>query len=147
MSDIREAILARLAVLMGDVVSADTVSRNVLVDDDGSKKRITIMEGDEIAAESDPVQRPPNAPRIVHMQPQLILSAQASSEDVGADLSAMRGQVIKLIAADAALIALTLNGRGGRYLGMESDLAFGRAMFGQMALKFDFAYLLRPDQF
>jgi hypothetical protein len=147
MSDAREAILSRLVALMATVVGVDSVSRNVIVDDDGSAKRITVMEGDEIADDSDPVQRPPNAPRKIHMQPQLILSAQAKFADVGADLSILRGQAIKLIATDAQLIALTINGRSGRYIGMESDLAFGRAMFGQMALKFDFAYLLLPDQF
>jgi hypothetical protein len=145
--DVREAILARLVVLMGSVVGTDSVSRNVIIDDDGNAKRITVMEGEEIASDADPVNRPPTAPRIVHMQPQLILSAQANSAEVGSDLSNLRGHAIKLIASDTTLISLTLNGRSGRYIGMESDLAFGKAMFGQMALKFQFSYVMRPDQF
>lgn len=145
--DVREALLARLVVLLGGLVGIDRVSRNVLVDDDNNQHRITIMEGDEVAAETDPVNRPPTAPRVVHMQPQILISAQAKSTEVGSDLSTIRGKIIKAIAADSDLIALTLNGRGGRYVGMESDLAFARAMSGQMALKFEFTYVLRPDQF
>lgn len=145
--DVREAILLRLVSLLGALPNIDEVSRNVLIDDDGNLHRITVMEGEEIASEADPVNRPAIAPRVVRMQPQIILSASAKSKDVGSDLSTMRGMVIKAIVTDSPLIALTLNSGGVRYIGMESDLAFGRTMLGQMALKFQFTYALRPDQF
>jgi hypothetical protein len=147
MADVREAILSRIVALLGALPNIDQVSRNVLTDDDGNLHRITVMEGEEIGSEADPVHRPPTAPRVIHMQPQIIISAAAKSKDIGGDLSIMRGQVIQAIATDSALSALTMNNWGGRYIGMESDLAFGRTMLGQMALKFQFTYALRPDQF
>lgn len=145
--DTREDIMARIVVLMGGIVGVDQVSRNVLVGDDSKQKRITILEGDEEAAESDPVNRPANAPRIVFMRPQILISAIASSDNIGSDLSTLRGKVMNALSTDTTLVGLTLNGRGARYVGMESDLAFAREMLGQMALKFELPYILRPDQF
>lgn len=148
MADVREAILARLLVLMGGIAGIGEVSRNVLAGDDaaGTPKQITVLEGDEIASEYDPAARPATAPRVVHMHPQILLSNFAGTADVGPGLSAMRAAIVKAIATDATLVGLTLNNRGGRYIGMESDLAFARAMLGQMAMKFEFTYVLRPDQ-
>ena len=80
------------------------------------------------------------------MQPQILLSNFAGAADVGPGLSAIRAAVIKAIAFDSALIALTYDGSGGHYLGMQSDLAFAQAMAGEAALKFRFTYVLRPDQ-
>ena len=146
--DLREAILSRLEALMA--FPGVQVSRNVLVDDDedgAQPPRITILEGDELANENDPTTRPANAPRVVFMHPQILISVFAKSADLGTQLSTLRGKVMQAIATDDTLIGLTLNGRGGRYIGMESDLSFARAMSGKMAMKFQFVYVLRPDQF
>lgn len=147
--DVREAIMARLVVLMGTISGVDEVARNVLVldDEEGKTRRITILEGDEMSSDQEPVKRrPPNSPLVIHMHPQILLSNFADTSLVGSGLSAMRTAIIKKVAADTALTALTLDNLGGRYLGMESDLAFARAMAGETALKFQFTYVLRPDQ-
>jgi hypothetical protein len=147
MTDVREAIIARMMVLLAAIPGVDEVTRNVIVaDDDTSRtKRIALLEGDEMAAEEDPVARPANAPRTIHMHPQMLLSNFAKSVDVGTGLAAVRAAIIKSFASDSQLIALTLNNRGGRYLGMDSDLVFAGAMLGQTSLKFQFTYVLRPD--
>jgi hypothetical protein len=117
------------------------------VDDDTSRtKRIILLEGDEMSDEEDPIARPATAPRAVHMHPQILLSNFASSSTVGTGLATVRAAIINAIATDSQLIALTLNSRGGRYLGMESDLVFAGAMLGQTSLKFQFTYVLRPGQ-
>lgn len=151
MADTREDIMSRLVAILKDIDGVDEVSRNVLVADDGEdrRKRVTVLEGEEMIDEEDQARtgnRPANAPTTVHMQPQIELSNFATSDDVGLNLSRMRAAVIKKISADSALIAMTSKGRGGIYIGMASDLAFGREMSGQMTLKFQFTYLLRPDQ-
>lgn len=141
--------MARLLALLQTIPGVHEVVRNELVadDEDGTAKRITILEGDELLAEQDPIKRrPPTTPRVMHMHPQIQLSNFAASSDVGSGLSAMRAAVIKKIALDAALIALTHDGFGGVYLGLESDLGFARQMEGRAALKFQFAYVLRPDE-
>jgi hypothetical protein len=146
--DIREAILARLAVVLGELVGIDSVKRNLSVDDDaGDSRRIVILEGDEIPPEQEPNNKPATAPHTIYMHPQIELRNFADASDVGPNLSAMRGLVITAIATDATLTGYTVKGLGGRYIGMESDLMFARAMSGTVALKFQFAYTLRPDQF
>jgi hypothetical protein len=149
--DVREAILVRLKALLAGLGGGIQVVRNEIVDDDGGeqgrKQRIVILEGDEATPEKESTNMPAHAPRTVYMHPQIMLCNFAGSAAVGAGLSAMRGKVIKAIATDEALIALTIKRQGGLYLGMESDLGFARAMNGEATLKFQFAYLLRPDQF
>jgi hypothetical protein len=150
MADTRELIMARLVTLLGTLAGVDEVLRNqiVLDDEDGKTRRIIILEGDETPADDEqgPKRRPAIAPRIIQMQPQILLSNFAGAGDVGSGLSAIRAAVIKAIAADAALIALTYDGTGGHYLGLSSDLAFAQAMSGETALKFRFTYVLRPAE-
>ncbi len=149
MADQREAIMTRLEAVLGKVSGVDEVLRDAIIPDDEDadrKCRIILLEGDEISDEEDPVARPANAPRRIHMQPQILLLNYAASADIGPSLSRLRAAVIKAIDGDTALTALTLNNRGGRYLGMESDLGYARAMAGELALKFQFTYVLRPDQ-
>ena len=146
--DIREAILARLETLLGGMVGIDKVARNLPLDDDsGDIRRIVILEGDEAAPEQEPNNKPATSVQTIYMHPQIELRNFAAPSDVGPNLSTMRGLVIKAIATDAELIGHTIKGLGGRYIGMESDLVFARAMSGTVALKFQFAYSLRPDQF
>lgn len=148
MADIREAILSRLVDLLKTTLGVD-VSRNMPFSDDAEgapSKRISVLEGSELSSEDDPIARPAATLRIIHMQPQILLQNFAAADEVGPGLSALRAAVVKAIATDSQLIALTHNSRGGRYIGMESDLAFAQAMSGLMALKFQFTYVLRPDQ-
>lgn len=147
--DVREAILARLEVLLA-LTGVDQVARNELTSDDGvavGKKRIVILEGDETVSEQESGSKPANAPRTIYMHPQIMLQNFASSADVGSGLSTIRGQVIQAIATDDTLIQLTVKNQGGKYMGLESDLGFARAMNGEVSLKFQFCYELRPDQF
>lgn len=147
MADIREAIMARIVELM-DLPGVNEVVRNQLYSDDTKPSTISVFEGDELIDDADQAatrNRPANAPVVMHMQPQIHLQKFASAADVGSDLSTMRAAVIKAIAADATLAGYTVKGRGGIYLGFESDLAFAREMLGQMALKFQFTYSLNPS--
>lgn len=148
MADTREMILSRLVALMQTLSGVDEVLRNQVVVDDTATRRIVVLEGDEIPADDEqPKRRPASAPRTIHMQPQILLSNFAGAGDVGPGLSAIRAAIIKAIAFDDQLIALTYDGSGGHYLGLSSDLAFAQAMVGEAALKFRFTYVLRPDQF
>jgi hypothetical protein len=146
--DVREAILSRLETLLGGLMGLDKVERNIPLDDDsGDVRRIVILEGDETIPDDQPTNRPGISPQTVYMHPQIELRNFAKASDVGPNLSVMRGLVIKAVTTDSALAELTVKGYGGRYIGMESDLVFARAMSGTIALKFQFAYVLRPDEF
>lgn len=146
-TDPRELILSRLVDVIAIAIGSDNVSRNDLYDDDATPtpRRVSVLEGDEIAVEGESARRA-GAGRRIHMQPQVLLSNFDKADDVGAGLSEARAAIIKAIAADSQLIALTHNDTGGRYVGMESDLAFARDALGRMALKFQFTYALIPSE-
>jgi hypothetical protein len=150
MADTREDIMAQLVSVLEDIPGVSSVLRNQLMDDDTTANAIVVLEGDEMIDDADQAatrNRPPNSPIMMHMQPQLYIRNFDKAATVGTGLSALRAAVIKAVTGDVTLAGLTVKGRGGIYLGMESDLAFAREMAGQMALKFQFTYVLRPDQF
>ncbi len=149
MSDTREAIMSRLVDVIAETIGSANVSRNVLVDDDADStpRRVAVLEGDEIlASQQESNNIPAAAGRLFHMVPQVLLSNFDTAEAVGAGLSEARAAIIKAIAADSTLNGLTHKNTGGRYIEMESDLAFARDMLGRMSLKFQFTYLLVPAQ-
>jgi hypothetical protein len=140
----RELILERLTDIALSV-GVKTVARDVISINDDQLPMIAILEGDEEADEEDPFNRPTNAPRRVHMVPHIVIAAgRQPTTDIGQGLNGIMATLLKAIMTDATLAALTLDSRGVRYLGMESDLAVGRMMQGQMAIKFQFTYGLVP---
>lgn len=145
--DQREAIIARLEAIANEsaLFHLDGVFRNVIeFPDVETIPACAILEGDEEADEGDPVLRGSSAPRIVHMLPEVVIYAGERPEDVGAKLNLLRSGLIGAILTDAELISLTMNARGARYIGMKSDIAFGREMVGRMALQFSIPCVLIP---
>lgn len=145
MTDRREAIMARLEDIAAGVATIRNVYRNVKQVPDDKLPACVIMEGDEAADDNDPVNRPTTSPRRVHMTPQVVIVSGAPVTEIGTDINTIRAAMIKAVLTDATLLALTLDDQGVRYLGLESDLAMGRSMFGQMALNFSISYVLNPS--
>lgn len=144
MIDRREQIMARLVAIAGGVVGTDNVARNRITLSDTRPTQIFVLEGDEETVEDDPVGRAPSVPRRVNMTPQMVIACRAKADDVGSDINDWRTEVLDAVLNDTQLRALTLNGRSVRYEGMESDLAFGRQMIGQMALRFRITCVMKP---
>lgn len=144
MIDHRESIMARLTEIAGEQVGTDNVWRNRIIVDDVKATRIFILEGDEEAAEEDPVGRAPQTPRRINMMPQMVIVWRAKADDIGSRLNEERSELISSVLNDSELAALTLNRRSVRYEGMETDLAFGRQMVGQMALRFRITCIMKP---
>lgn len=145
----RELILERL-VEIAETLGAKTVVRNVISISDDQMPAIAVLEGDEEADADDPQNRPNNSPRVVWMTPHIIIAVgrnpQASPpEELGPTLNAFLAALVKAVLTDSALADLTLDKRGARYVGTESDLAVGRNRQGQFAAKFAFKYGLVPN--
>lgn len=142
----REPIMQRLF----DVLQSIGVStrRNTISINDAELPLIALLEGDEVTDEDDPVNRPTNAPRRVTMTPHVVIAtgrgAGSPPADIGPGMNALYSEVLRVVLNDAELAALTLDGRGARFIGIETDLALGRVMLGQMAVKFALTYALRP---
>jgi hypothetical protein len=144
MADAREQILQRLVAILDGVEGIKKVKRNELDQSETTLPLAVILDGDETADDSDPVSRPPTAPRIVTMTPEIYVIVAKKAAQVGTDINSMRARVINAIATDAPLIALTHKNEGGRYEGAASGLSRGRSMMGEVGLSFSFRYVLRP---
>lgn len=143
--DQREAILERLVAIAEGLGDFAEVFRNVTeFPDQDTIPACAILEGDELSDEDDPIIRGSRAPRIIRMIPQMVIYAGSQVETVGPTLNDLRSKLIDAVLTDDDLITLTFNRQGPRYLGLESDLAFGREMLGRMALRFSIPYRLLP---
>lgn len=140
----REAILQRLQQIAGTLVAKEY--RNEIQLPDTRVDTIVLLDADELADDKDPPGRSTLSPRRVTMQPQLLISMVKSPQGVGTSLNQMQARLIHAVLSDAALLALSLNGCGVRYVGSQTALAWGRTLFGEMAVQFAITYLLRPDQ-
>lgn len=143
MTDVREDIMLRLVDIAETVPGVVRVGRNVIDMSDRRLPAIIILEGDETANEDDPI-RVPTSPRRVTMTPHMVIVQGTTVAEVGPDLNTLLQELHDAVVADETLAALTLNDKGIRYDGMESDLAFGRQMQGQMAAKFSITYIRKP---
>lgn len=125
-----------------------TTRRNTISVNDAELPLIGLLEGDEATDEEDPVNRPIPAPRRVTMTPHVVVvtgrGRGSPPADIGPGLNELYAEVLRVVLNDAQLAALTLDGRGLRFVGIETDLALGRMMLGQMAVKFAITYALRP---
>ncbi|MEJ6845087.1 hypothetical protein V3589_02540 [Sinorhizobium fredii] len=144
MADPRELILARLVEIAEAVEGIKKARRNVTGESETTLPLAVILDGDETADDRDPVSRPPTAPRIVTMTPEIYVIVAKAAADVGTQVNLMRSRFINAIAADAQLIALTKDREGGRYEGAASGLSRGRTMIGEVGLSFSFRYVLKP---
>lgn len=146
MSDVREAIMARLLVLASEVENVANAYRNIRAVSDDKLPALIVLEGDEEADENDPPRRVPQATRRVHMRPQIVIASGAPSEELGTDLNTLRIATIKAVLSDDTLRELTLDETGVRYEGMDGELMFGRTMIGNIALRFRLTYALKPHE-
>jgi hypothetical protein len=149
MIDIREQILARLAVIVAGLPSIKKVYRNYVDFTEDSLPAAVVLDGDETTNDaSDASMRPPNRPTLVTMTPEIILCRIAPQ--VGPDISLMRRELVGRVLHDTELNdQIVKTGRAGngtiRYLGCQTDLAWRRSMFGALKVNFDFKYQLKPD--
>lgn len=144
--DKREKILERLVEVGASVVGDGKAFRNRVEIPESVRPAFVVLDADEFADESDyGRKRPPMAPRIVGMSPEIYILLGEKPERIGPALSGVRASLIKAILSDASLVELCHDG-DIRYGGFETGLAAGRSMEGECRLNFTFQYLLRPDK-
>jgi len=147
MTDVREQIMVRLLVVVASVEGIVTAKRNVETQNEVSFPAVSVREGDEPEPPiEDQHGKPTTTHRRIVMTPQVIVHTAAKPESVGTDLNTLRARIIKAVLSDATLAGYTFNRRSIFYLGLVSDLAYGRDMIGRVALKFAFTYILDPNE-
>lgn len=142
--DPREAILARLLIVAGGVDDTLEARRNETEISDSALPAVILLDGEEIADDSDPEGRPANAPRRVRMTPEVQFRLQKKAVDIGTSLNLLRAKLIDAVLTDATLLALTIKGQSIRYQGAMMAAERGRSMEGGIGVAFTFTYLMRP---
>ena len=151
MLDNREAILARLAVLLAAIAGIESFARNRGLVANDSRPGIVLLDGDES-------ERPPRVgrnltgrqsmlPVFMAMKPQIFVlmdARQPQNVDVGTDINAFRTAIIRAIAADTTLRSLVGTNGDIVYNGSETDLKSGSPLDGEMRLDFTFSYFVDP---
>lgn len=153
MSDVREAILARLLeVVNAPALGISYGQRNDLNLSEQNLPAAIVLDGPEDVDSNALDRRLPNlASMLVHMEPGINIVLQDKVANVGTLLNEVRVKIVNAILSDTALIALT--GVGGnrsvgsmRYLGCAPAVAEGRMLQGQMVLRFRISYVFKPSE-
>lgn len=146
--DRRDQILDRLAAIAVAVPGVVTAGRNLIRQSDTALPSVSILEGDEeiVPNFTDKPTYRPEAPMTVQMSPHAIILVKNDAADIGTQLNALRGALIKAVLTDDALKGLVRNRTGIRYHGLASALALGRQLSADMGLVFRFDYVLRVDE-
>jgi hypothetical protein len=145
--DYREAILERLVEVIGGIpgIFPKLVGRSKITPSETQLPAVIVLDGTEEADDLDPRIRGPQAPRRVIMRPVIKIMLGDLPKSVGTELNGFRKAIINAIANDAILTGYTINGRGGRYMGIpENGLNLGRELEGTVWLVFEFYYPVIP---
>lgn len=145
MTDRRELILARLAVIAATV--ADRVGRNEASITGKSATAIVVWDGDEgVDLATQPPRRRADAPILVDMTPEMRILRESPAADIGTNLNELRVALIVAVITDAlpAGTLYTIVGPNGRvaYDGAITEMAPGRAMEGVLGVRFRITYPL-----
>ena len=144
MTDRREIVMARLAILAAGVSGVTKVARNqeeITGLETGAA--VVIWEGDEAVATEAPHRRPPNAPMMIETTAEVQIKAGRPSETIGSTLNAIRAALIKAILQDAldsqsgvpaSLGAAVVTNGSVKCFNGSTALARGRAMQGSVSL-------------
>jgi hypothetical protein len=146
----REAIVARAKYLCDSIASENgvlRVLRNYAIPDAGMPSEllpaIVIVDGNE---ENTGVaygnKRPASAPQIILLHMEILVSAIAPYEAIGGQLNSISLAIINALRGDGTFVALTFEGEGARYMGMEMGLAQADDTVGYHKLNFDIRYKL-----
>lgn len=147
MADRRERILAQLLVVAKSVDGVKKAVRNQKGLSDDQMPGIVIYDSDEDADDRDVGRsRPPNAPNMVTMTPEILLLLAGLPENVGEEINSFRAKFLKAVMTDSDLRTIVGSNGEIRYRGCATGLTQGRQMSGEMGVSFAFTYPLLPAE-
>jgi hypothetical protein len=142
--DKREQILVRIREILEGLDLFDTVVRNDIISDETNLPAAMLMDGDETAEDSGHGgKKPANATTRVIMFPEIYILLDGLPEVVGTLLNRYRSHVVYALLNDSELRALAVDG-DVRYEGLQTGLALGRSMAGEMGLNIGVGYKFEP---
>jgi hypothetical protein len=147
--DRREGILARLGDLAAEILGGEVhVYRNRLDIAETRRPAVVINDGDEAWEEPPNRTRPPDQTYFVEMVPQTVFAVDGAStaDNGGSLLNTMRREFIRGVLTDQAMRDLVSTNGQIRVESVETDLARGRKMEGEMLVSFVFRYPLMTNE-
>ncbi len=155
MTDKRELILSQLATTLSAIPVFSGTSNAFFWRNRGELEKdkrpaVVLLDGSESATsiEMPRGRRMAMAPAIVTMLPQifyLALTRTPNNEDIGPELNAMRGRIVKALKDDATLLSLLGDNGGISYRGTDTDMQTGNAIAGELQLFLALNYVLNPS--
>jgi hypothetical protein len=148
--DLREDILVRLLAISeaaARTVDAGFEGRRNEPDLPDTAKWVVVLDGDELAEETDPDGRTPlTTPRRIVMMPEVQFRLISSSENAGTRLNECRRALLPAVMGDSDLLALCRGKSKIRYRGATIVTERGRKLDGAIALGFSFHYVLKMEE-
>ncbi len=142
MSDTREAILVRLAEIIGGISGIETTGRNLILESEVKTPLIVLYDGDEEPMETA---KPGGAGQIRTMLPAVVLSLGDVADNAGPVTNEWRVKIIKAILLDATIKSLCAGVTGGATLGpITTSLNQGRTTQVEMVVNLEVRYALIP---
>lgn len=141
----REEILNKIYEVLKASLAGATVKRNFVDITSTMAPMVALLDGDEEAHEDTMAfghGRPPNAPTMMAMRPEIWLLVTATPDTVGFELNALRDTVLDALTNDSSLVSLVHN-KDIRYEGCVTALGAGRTLTGEMTLHTRFVYTHR----
>jgi hypothetical protein len=142
----REPILVRLGEILAGIEGIKAFKRNEPLVDDGNLPGIMLFDGDEVADSEDHSRgRSALVRSRVAMSPEIYLLTSETAEQTGPVLNRLLWRIVHFVMSDAPLKALLVDGQI-RYDGMQTGLALGRSMAGELGIQFTLYRLHDPNQ-
>ncbi len=151
MTSRREDILARLAVVVGDMAGVEFSGRNMDRQPDTKLPAAILFDGDEDVFEN--LRATGGAVNVVNMTPTIVVSLGEVPENVGTVTSEWLAKVQRAVLFDSEVDSLS-GGRsasrripngGARYLGCTTSLQEGRSAEVNLSVHFSIAYPLSSN--
>jgi hypothetical protein len=148
--DRREEILVRLLAV--SEAAARTIDplfegRRNEPDLPDTAKWVVVLDGDELAEETDPDGRTPlTTPRRVVMMPEVQFRLISSSENAGTRLNECRRVLLPAVLSDNELLELCRGKAKIRYRGATTVTERGRKLDSAIAVGFTFHYVLKMEE-
>ena len=144
MASVREDIMARLLVLLGQLSGVTLVARNLDEIPDTKLPAAILYDGDEAA--SDNPRATSGKPTVVHATPVIVIDLGDVPENVGTVTNEWLAEVQSIILLDPVLETMCgdFSTAGAHYGGAETSLHPGRTTHVVLTVNFIIGYHLKP---
>lgn len=144
-SSARERIMSAIARAVEATEGVSYFQRNdITLPEESATAAVFLLEGAEVVETSFYGKgRPPTVPKPAATDPEVYAFVVAAPEDVGPALNRLRLMIVRSVLNDPWLTGLAMDG-DVRYEGLQTGLALGRSLAGEMGMKFSMRYVLKP---